>query len=527
MTQQKTTKISYLNGLRLKNAIIEASKRVECMKESINKINIFPIPDKDTGTNMSITLNQALVSILPRADKSISIMSSLFAEAALMGAQGYSGMILAYFFSGFAEAVKDKSRLSTQTFVAAMQKAKEKAFQSLAQPCQGTMLSVISDWANFLESAAPTTHDFVDLLSASLKKAKDSLARTSNTLPVLKKAGVVDAGALGFVHLLEGFEHLILQGTIERLKPPLSEMAASKAEIQTTAGIAAPMKKVGLVTDSSCDLPDQFVKENDVHVIPLKLVFSNKTYLDKVDITPSEFYEKLAHASGHPHTSQPAVADIKKVYEKVLPLYEKIVSIHLPAALSGTLQNIELTAKSIKENLNKITCLDGKNISGGLGLIVREIAYLIQQKLPFDQILERTKGFIDNTHLAISLPTLKYLVKGGRVSKQKGFIGNLLHLNPIISINSKGELYLAGKTIGSKAARKKTLELIVNKAKHYKRLKFCVAHAKALAKAEWYVNQLQQTFQITDEIPILEAAPVLGVHAGPGTAGIAFIGFND
>jgi DegV family protein with EDD domain len=269
------------------------------------------------------------------------------------------------------------------------------------------------------------------------------------------------------------------------------------------------------------------MKENSIHVIPLKLIFSDKTYLDKIDITPHEFYEKLVTSSDHPKTSQPAVAEIKKVYDKVLPLYEKIVSIHLPGVLSGTLQNIEMTAKMIKENINKITCIDGKNLSAGLGLIVSEIVSLVKQKLPFDLILERTKDFIDNTHLAISLPSLKYLVKGGRVSKQKGIIGNLLHLNPIISINQKGELYLAGKAFGNRAAMKKTLQFIVKKAQQYKRVKFGVAHANAPAKAEWYIKQLQQTFTITDEIPILEAAPVLGVHAGPGPAGIAFIGFYD
>jgi len=523
----KLTRIRYLDGVRLKNAIIEGCKVLENMKEKVNKINVFPIPDKDTGTNMSCTINpDSLVSSISNSD-SVGIVGFELAEAALTGAQGYSGVILAQFFSGFAESINDQIRLSTKTFAVAVQKAKEKAYQALSNPTEGTILTVISDWANYIESTAKKTEDFAEILKAGLQKAKISLAETPKKLEVLKKAGVVDAGALGFIHLLEGIENFINKGKIVRHKSfaTIKDNKPDTARYVASAEVA--VKKVGIVTDSSCDLPEQFIKDNPIHFIPLKLIFGEKTYLDKVEITPGEFYEKLVTSSVHPKTSQPAVADIKKVFEKVLPRYEKIISIHVSGALSGTLQSVEMTAKMMGDKQNKITCIDGKNISGGLGLIIWEIVHLINAKVPFNKIVEHTKKFIDNTHIIISLPTLKYLVKGGRVSKQKGIVGKLLNLNPIISINKKGEIFPAGKTLGNKAAMNKTFELIVEKAKNYKRCKFGVAHANAPEKAEWFASKLKETFNITEEIPELEAAPVLGVHAGPGTAGIAFIGFDD
>ena len=520
-------KIRYINGCRLKNAIVEASKLLDSKKESVNKINVFPIPDKDTGTNMSHTMNQVSAGIIISPEKSITIMSSIIADTALMEAQGCSGVILAKFFSGFSESIKDKLRLSTKTFSEAVQSAKKMAYLALSNPTEGTILTVISDWANQIESAAKQTEDFTEVLKAALQKAKKSLSETNKKLDILKKAGFVDAGAQGFVLILEGIEKFIYKGKISRYADISHRVHKKKATNQQQKYSPTTVKKIGVVTDSSCDLPEQFIKENPIHIIPLKLIFGDKTYLDKVDISPKEFYEKLVSSSVHPKTSQPAVADIKNVFEKALPLYEKIISIHLSDVLSGTLRSIEMTAKMITDNDNKIFCLDGKNISGGLGLIVREVTKLINDSMPFEKIIESSRQFVENTHITISLPTLKYLVKGGRVSKQKGFIGKILRLNPIITINKKGEIFLAAKAFGNKSAMKKTLNIMINKAKGYNRVKFGVAHANALAKAEWYAEQLKQAFNITEEIPILEAAPVLGVHAGPGTAGIAFIGFND
>jgi fatty acid-binding protein DegV len=105
-------------------------------------------------------------------------------------------------------------------------------------------------------------------------------------------------------------------------------------------------------------------------------------------------------------------------------------------------------------------------------------------------------------------------------------IAKILGLNPIISFDPDGRVILAAKAIGEKAAMKKTLKMAARYVRNYKRVKFIVAHANAYSKATWYVDQLKKLFDVKEDIPIVDAAPVLGVHAGPGTAGFAFIGYD-
>ena len=602
----KLSKIRYLDGKRLRNAILASTKLIGKMQDHLNKINVFPVPDGDTGTNMVHTMNHISEKLSQQQDRSISTVSNTLAKSALMGAQGNSGAILAQFFHGFAEGVKGKWKLTTAAFASAVQRAKKASFEALSEPKDGTILTVISDWANYIENAAHKTEDFVELLKKGLQKAKQSLAETPKKLEVLKKAGVVDAGAQGFVHLLEGIVHFIDKGRIERifhrqseeqplvvnvnlkevdseinfrfctecmitatsidrasLRKVLKDMGDSlivaggddraRIHIHTNSPDAvfdiissygeiseqkiddmikqhddiystSKIGSIGIVTDSSCDLPYHFIKENHIHVIPLKLIFGNQTYLDKVNISPIEFYDKLLTSPYHPTSSQPAVADVLRVYEQVLPKYDSILSIHLPNVVSGTFQTIEKAVQM--SGSEKITCIDGKGISAALGLVVMEAVAAIKEGLTFDQVKERAQKAIENIKIFIMLPTLKYLVKGGRVSKPKGIIGNVLRLNPIVTFDKDGRVVLAAKAFGEKSAMKKTLKMAADYVLKYKRVKFIVAHANAYSKALWYVDQLKKLFDVKQDIPIVDAAPVLGVHAGPGTVGFAFLGYD-
>jgi len=602
----KLSKIRYLDGKRLRNAILASTRLIGKMQDHLNKINVFPVPDGDTGTNMAHTMNHISDGLSQLQDRSISNVSNELAKSALMGAQGNSGAILAQFFHGFAEGVKGKWALTTAAFASAVQRAKKASFEALAEPRDGTILTVISDWANYIENAAHKTEDFVELLKKGLQKAKQSLAETPKKLEVLKKAGVVDAGAQGFVHLLEGIVNFIDKGRIERifhrqsddqlavsdvklkevdsnityryctecmitgtainrskLRDALKEMGDSLIvaggddrarihihtdspdavfEIIASYGEISGQKiddmikqhdeiystskvgRIGIVTDSSCDLPYHFIKENHIHIIPLKLIFGNQAYLDKVNISPIEFYDKLLTSPHHPTTSQPAVADVVKIYEQVIPQYQSILSIHLPRVVSGTFQTIE---KAIQmSGSDKIACIDGKGISAGLGLVVMEAVAAIKEGLTLDQVKARVQKAIENIKIYIMLPTLKYLVRGGRVSKQKGLIGKILGLNPIVTFDKDGRVVLAARAFGEKNAMKKTLKMATRYVSNYQRVKFIVAHANAYSKALWYVDQLKKLFDVRVDIPIVDAAPVLGVHAGPGTVGFAFIGYD-
>ena len=603
----KPSQIRYLDGRRLRNAIFASTQQLAKMQTYLNKINVFPVPDGDTGTNMVRTMKHISGRLAERTDKSIAVVSSQMAESALMGAQGNSGAILAQFFFGFAEAVKDKWRLTTQAFAAAVQRAKKSAYEALSEPRDGTILTVISDWANYIEKAASRTEDFVVLLKRGLRRARVSLAETPKKLEVLRKAGVVDAGAQGFVHFLEGIVHFIEQGRIEKditdrfsqetepsaaisgtvdtnirfrfctevmvsapnidhvqLKQellPLGDsliVAGSKDHVRVHIHTNSPdsvfkivsahgqlsgqkiddmikqhqdiyplssAARIGIVTDSSCDLPHEFIMQHHIHVIPMKISFGDQTYLDKVNITPMEFYDKLVTSPYHPTSSQPALADVLHVYRQVVNQYDAILSIHLPKVVSGSFQTIERAAKMIDPE--KITCIDGKAISAALGLVVMEAATSIQEGFSLEQVKARVERAIDNLRIFIMLPTLKYLVKGGRMSKPKGLIGTMIKLKPIVTFDKDGRVVLAGKSIGERMAMKKTLHMASKFIRKFKRVKFMVAHANAYSKATWYVHQLTERFHVKEAIPIVDAAPVLGVHAGPGTVGFAVLGYED
>ncbi|MGD2089525.1 MAG: DegV family protein [Candidatus Aminicenantes bacterium] len=600
------SKIRYLDGTRLRNAVIASIVHLEQHLDYLNKINVFPVADGDTGTNMFLTMRHISSVLANLPDRAITIVSSQMAESALMGAQGNSGAILAQFFHGFAQGVKGKWQLTTRAFATAVQNAKRAAYSALTDPKDGTILSVISDWANFIHKTAQKTEDFVVLLEKSLQTARKSLAETQKKLKVLKKAGVVDAGAQGFVHLLEGIVNFINKGRIKpiinlvsplkhitpavpvkkvdpdikfrycteciitgesidhlQLKTKLMDLGDSlivaggservRVHIHTNtpetvfdiltshgevsskkiddmmrqfqeAFSRAGLERIGIVTDSSCDLPRDFIAHHQIHIIPVRLTFGTQTFLDKVQITPGEFYHRLASSTQQPTTSQPSTVDIRQIFHDVVPRYDRILSIHLPRVTSGTFQAVENAAREFEKS--KIICIDGKSISGALGLVVMEAAAAIKEGLSFDQVFLRVQAAIENVRIFIILPTLKYLVRGGRISKSKGIIGKLIHLNPIVSFDREGHVVLAAKAIGEKGALKKSIKMAVQQTRQYKKVKWIVAHANAYSKAEGVAAQLAKRFNISEEIPIVEAAPALGVHAGPGTVGFAFIGYK-
>ncbi len=197
--------VAYLDGSRLSRAVIAGARFVAERAEPLNKINVFPVPDGDTGTNLASTLQKIASGIARVRQRHVREMSRALAEEAVAAARGNSGAIMAQFFCGFSEALPDVPRASTRDFAAAVVGARaESAYAAIARPVEGTILTVLRDWASAVRRRADGDADFARLLPESLREAKKSLENTPNQMKALKKAGVVDAGAQGFVYLLEG-----------------------------------------------------------------------------------------------------------------------------------------------------------------------------------------------------------------------------------------------------------------------------------------------------------------------------------
>ena len=212
-------KIKYIDGIRFYRAIVVGINHLISRQDYLNQINVFPVPDGDTGTNMAFTVNEILEGTSGTISSNIGEMTQKVADLALDGARGNSGAILAQFFVGLSEGLEGKDKMSVKDFSDAFNKASENAWDALSDPQEGTILTVFKDLSSFLTKYTnDSSHDdFLPLMSESLKQAQISLDNTPMQMQLLKKAGVVDAGAQGFIDLLKGINDFIQSGTIRDL----------------------------------------------------------------------------------------------------------------------------------------------------------------------------------------------------------------------------------------------------------------------------------------------------------------------
>jgi DegV family protein with EDD domain len=219
--------IRYLDGTRLRRAVIAGARFVTDRAEPLNRINVYPVPDGDTGTNMAITLTRIAHRAATGTERGARAAAVSIADEAVAGARGNSGAILAQFLTGFSEGVPEKAKIDTGEFGKAVLKGAESARGAIQRPQEGTILTVLKDWAHAVAEQASHVRDFAALLGDSLKAARDSLATTPEKLAVLKKAGVVDAGAQGFVYLIEGIVRYIRDAARRAVPEPPDNVAAA------------------------------------------------------------------------------------------------------------------------------------------------------------------------------------------------------------------------------------------------------------------------------------------------------------
>ena len=214
-----TAAIAYVDGVRLRRALSAGIRHVIADQDRLNAINVFPVPDGDTGTNIAFTLRSVLAAMGDNLHRHAGHMLDVVASAALDGARGNSGAIFAQFFQGLSEKAHGLEALSPAHFVEAVSYAAVSARGALTQPKEGTLLTVMTDFAAALRDRLAREHGVgvEELILAGLARAQVSLANTQNQLEALKKAGVVDAGAQGFVDLVLGVVDFLKQGNLEEL----------------------------------------------------------------------------------------------------------------------------------------------------------------------------------------------------------------------------------------------------------------------------------------------------------------------
>jgi DegV family protein with EDD domain len=272
---------------------------------------------------------------------------------------------------------------------------------------------------------------------------------------------------------------------------------------------------VRIVTDSGSDLPFEIAKELDITIVPVYVYFGDKAYKDGIDIGPDELYKRLAEGPIYPTTTQPMPADFAKTYSTLSKGADAIVSIHLPARLSGT-YNAALQGIEIAKPQCEVHVVDSLSVSVGLGIIAMTAARVAKAGGKLVEVLEETNKAISQTQIRGLLDTLRYLLKGGRITKAKALVGTLLNVKPILTIR-QGEIVQAG--IARSYA--KGLERLFEFIKSYPNLQeVAIAHSTVPEEAKTLKKSIASIIA-EERIQMSRIGAGLGVHCGPGTLLVA------
>lgn len=274
------------------------------------------------------------------------------------------------------------------------------------------------------------------------------------------------------------------------------------------------MARIAIVTDSTADLPSDFVSSSGLSVVPLTVNLGGKSYLDGVDITADEFYARLQTMPGQVSTSQPSPGQFLEVYNRLLADHDHIVSIHISERLSGTLSSARQAAAMAEED--RIHLIDSEAASLELGLIVLMAAELVRSGLDVDQVVARVCDARARMRCFFTVATLEYLRQGGRIGRASALLGSVLQVKPVLTIES-GLVTPLEKVRTYDRAIARILEL-ARAVDTGQGICAVVGHAGQPETAERIARELEDC---SESLLIQSIGPVVGAHAGPGTVGIA------
>jgi DegV family protein with EDD domain len=591
--------IAYVDGPRLARSFRAAAEWVAAGREEINRINVFPVPDGDTGTNFTLTLRAVADALRVLGDTSLGETARTAARAAVLGARGNSGMMLAHFLLGFAEGLGDLPVARARAIAVAVRRGAATLEASLDDPREGTILTVAREAAAAAERAADRSEDIEAFMQYLLDEAEISLAHTPELMSALRDAGVVDAGGMGFVRMVEGMVRLIHGDPLLALPaaggaepapvalvevaaerdfqyctevlvrgeqlPPANEvrgalhalggsivaiatgdilkvhvhtdtpeavfsLAARWGTVETTKAedmrvqhrrlAHAERRPVAVVTDSSADLPDTVLDRHRIALVPLQVMFGDETFRDRVELRPEEFYRRLRIAKELPTTSQPTPGDFVRVFRDVLQEADEIVAVLLSAGLSGTYQSAQAAVRS--GGLGRVHLVDSASASLGAGMLALRAAELAESGWRADDIAAELRRLRSRSGVFITVDRYDNLIRSGRVSRGKAWLGGMLDVRPILSLNAEGRVVPVDRVRGRENVVPRVLSLLERRLTPRPRVvRFGVAHADAPETAERVRTALVAAYRPRDCFVTL-ATGVLGTHVGPGAWGVFY-----
>lgn len=286
------------------------------------------------------------------------------------------------------------------------------------------------------------------------------------------------------------------------------------------------MAKVGIVSDSNCDLPVEVIKKYDITIVPGKIIFGDEEVRKHyVDLQNEEFYHRLVNDKETPSTSVPSPKDYMDAYKEALKKYDQIIVF----CTSSKLSNMHNTALMVANEYfdEKVLVLDSEYITIALGIIIVETAKKAAEGSSRDELIKYIDDYLKpKTHAFGGIPTLTYLQKGGRIGKMASTMGNLMQVKPIISIEN-GEIANIGKVRGIDNIYNLLFEYTEKNLQEQSLQKLVIGHTANLETAEKLAKGIRSLPKPPKKIEIIEIGPGVGTHLGPGGLFISWIGEFD
>jgi len=285
-------KITAVDAEQFKDMMFTSLYWLKEQKSFIDSLNVFPVPDGDTGTNMYLTFKEAVSSLEDNNSKSVSDLAAALSKGALMGARGNSGVILSQLIRGFAQALKNKKQMKSRDLANALEKASEVAYHGVLKPVEGTILTVSREAAEKARAEVESAESLLELFEITIKAAEESLERTPELLDALKEAEVVDAGGQGYLTILEGM---------------LKGLKGEKIEYQAAAAEAKTRKRAEIAEDIKFTYCTQMLieidnRKNKIDRMIDKIRKDMQSYGDSIMVVGSDNVIKI-----HIHTNHPGV----------------------------------------------------------------------------------------------------------------------------------------------------------------------------------------------------------------------------
>jgi len=283
------------------------------------------------------------------------------------------------------------------------------------------------------------------------------------------------------------------------------------------------MKKVAILTDSTCCLPPELVEQYDICVVPLEIIYEGKSYRDGIDMTPGEVYKIMRKRQNMPTTSTASAGDFLNAYRQLGQEAESILCITLTSLQSMTFDAASAAREIAKEELpnTAVEVFDSRAVSGALGFIVLEAARAASQGAELTQVAETARNMMGKVNFLAMLDTLYYLARLGRIARAAAWAGSLLSMKPIVEHSPAiGETTPVARPRTRRKAVERMLEIMAQRMGDPK-VHVMVHHADELEEAEKLAAEIKSRFNCV-ELHLTEFTPVMGVHTGPGLLAIAF-----